>query len=67
MNPARTPALSPGELAAWVSATCRQQGVPVTISNPATLATVATLLGRPASAPSVAAARRSRETVSAAS
>jgi hypothetical protein len=34
------------EFVAWLTASCQRQHVPVTISDPATIAHVATLLGR---------------------
>ena len=66
MNPARTPGISTAQLAAWVTDTCHHQGVPTVVRDPATLTTVATLLGRPTSGPSLTAATRARESVSAA-
>lgn len=40
--------LSPDELAAWVTASCREQGVPVKVTHPSVVRLVGTLLGAPA-------------------
>ena len=38
-------ALDPSDVLRWVQRTCSEQGVPVTITDPRVLATVAVLLG----------------------
>lgn len=50
------------ELRAWVEASCREQGVPVAIGDPATVAVVAALLARAVGqAPGDAAKLRERD------
>jgi len=39
--------LTPEQIAAWVTASCLAQGVPVKVTDPATVSTVRTLLGGP--------------------
>lgn len=36
------------ELAAWVTASCQEQGVPVKVTHPSVIRQVGTLLGAPA-------------------
>lgn len=40
--------LTRGELAAWVTASCQEQGVPVKVTHPSVIRQVGTLLGAPA-------------------
>lgn len=37
--------MTPEELEAWVRKSCEEQGVPVKVTDPATISKVATLLG----------------------
>jgi hypothetical protein len=43
--------LSPEAVAAWLSASCAEQGVPVRVSDPQVLAKVAALLPAPVAGP----------------
>ena len=43
--------LTPEDVAAWLVASCAEQGVPVLVTDPRVLATVAALLAGPVAAP----------------
>lgn len=50
--------LSSEDVAAWLSASCAEQGVPVLITDPHVLAKVAALLGRPSAGSETAPSKR---------